>query len=651
MSKLFSLSMKAKVVCLAAVFLVGFLTFGASTYTTIQEVRIGGEKYNAVVTDKDLLADILPPLLYVVESYLSTHLMQDCDDADERAKAIQTYREFKKSYETSMTAWTEKLPTGELKSKILGDVKHTADDIFATVDRELIPAIYKNDAAANDAVSSKLEGLFFAHKKPIGELVDMVTIKMNADQKAGEDVASSGIWTLLFIGLGAISVVLGISFALIRSISKTEDILLDNAGRLASIDRTQAIIEFSMDGTIRKANANFLTVLGYSHGEIQGKHHSMFVQDKDRHTPAYKAFWENLNRGEVQAGEIKRISKDGRQLWLRASYNPILDHAGKPTKVVEFAIDVTDELTRIADCENQLVSVGKAQAVIEFNLDGTITKANANFLDTVGYSWEEIKGRHHRMFVSEKDQKTADYADFWASLNRGETRIAEFKRIGKGGKEIFLQAAYSPINDINGNPVKVVKYATEVTAAAYARDDLKTKVGMILEVVNAAAKGDLTQPITVSGTDPIGQLGEGLNRFFTDLRGSISSIGDNATALAGASEELSAVSAEMSTNADETSSQANVVSAASEQVSANVQTVATGVDEMNMAIREIAKNASEAARVSQQAVTVANNTNNTIAKLGESSIEIGKVVKVITSIAEQTNLLALNATIEASPGW
>ena len=301
-----------------------------------------------------------------------------------------------------------------------------------------------------------------------------------------------------------------------------------------------------------------------------------------------------------------------------------------------------------ADYAGQIASISKTQAVIEFNMDGTVRTANENFLSTLGYSLDEIKGRHHRMFVSENEQKSQNYADFWASLNRGESQSAEFKRIGKGGKEVYIQASYNPINDLNGKPFKVVKFAIDITIAARAREDLKSKVGMILEVVSAAAAGDLTQHVTVTGDDPIGQMGIGLERFISGLRANMESIGDNATALAGASEELSAVSTQMSSNAEETSAQANVVSAASEQVSANVSTVATGVEEMNAAIREIAKNASEAARVSQQAVTVANNTNCTIAKLGESSMEIGKVVKVITSIAEQTNLLALNATIEAA---
>ncbi|HEV2968339.1 MAG TPA: methyl-accepting chemotaxis protein, partial [Pirellulales bacterium] len=178
--------------------------------------------------------------------------------------------------------------------------------------------------------------------------------------------------------------------------------------------------------------------------------------------------------------------------------------------------------------------------------------------------------------------------------------------------------------------------------------ELKAKVASMLEVVNAAAGGDLTREITVSGSDAIGQMGRGLSSFLADLRVSVSAIAKNALTLASSSEELSTVSTQMSGNADETSGQANIASAASEEVSKNVQTVAAGIEEMSASINEIAKNASDAAKVATQAVTVADATNATIAKLGESSAEIGKVIKVITSIAEQTNLLALNATIEAA---
>ncbi len=309
---------------------------------------------------------------------------------------------------------------------------------------------------------------------------------------------------------------------------------------------------------------------------------------------------------------------------------------------------VARQQSLLHNSEAIIAAINRSQAVIEFDINGMVQNANENFLKTLGYTLPEIVGKHHRMFVEEAYHQSQAYVDFWGMLSRGQYCTAEYKRIGKGGKVVWIQASYNPVFDTQGKLVRFVKFATDISEQIQERELLKSKVNSILGVVSHAARGDLTRQIEVRGQDAIGRMGEGLGQFFNDLRGSILAISEHASSLAGASEELAAVSSQMSTSATETSSQANVVSAASEQVSQNVQTVTVGVDEMNAAIREISKSATEAARVSQQAVAVAERTNTIIAKLGESSAEIGKVIKVITSIAEQTNLLALNATIEAA---
>jgi methyl-accepting chemotaxis protein len=261
---------------------------------------------------------------------------------------------------------------------------------------------------------------------------------------------------------------------------------LGDASKIAAIDRAQAVIEFKLDGTIVHANENFLKAMGYSLGEIEGKHHSIFVGPAERDSAGYREFWAKLNRGEYQAGEYKRIGKDGREVWILASYNPLMDEAGKPFGVVKFATDVSAEKLKNADLAGQIEAIGKSQAVIEFNMDGTIITANDNFLKAVGYTLPEIKGKHHSMFVESSEREGAAYREFWASLNRGQYQAAEYKRIGKGGREVYIQASYNPILDLNSKPFKVVKYATDTTKQVLVRMGNERVRGMMESVAAGA---------------------------------------------------------------------------------------------------------------------------------------------------------------------
>lgn len=206
------------------------------------------------------------------------------------------------------------------------------------------------------------------------------------------------------------------------------------------------------------------------------------MAEAERNSSAYREFWAALNRGDYQAGEFKRIGKGGREVWILASYNPLLDESGKPFGVVKFATDITADKLKNADLAGQIAAIDKAQAVIEFNMDGTIITANANFLGALGYSLAEIKGKHHSMFVEPSERDGAGYREFWAALNRGEYQAAEYKRIGKGGKEVYIQASYNPILDLNRKPFKVVKYATDTTRQVLVRMGNERVRGMMESV-------------------------------------------------------------------------------------------------------------------------------------------------------------------------
>jgi methyl-accepting chemotaxis protein len=286
----------------------------------------------------------------------------------------------------------------------------------------------------------------------------------------------------------------------------------DFEGQLQAVSKAQAVIEFDLDGKVLTANDNFLSALGYALGDIKGQHHSMFVEPDYRNSVAYRMFWDKLGRGEYDAGQYKRLGRGGREVWIQASYNPIMDMNGKPFKVVKYATDITQAKLQAADFEGQLQAIGKAQAVIEFGLDGKVLTANENFLKTLGYSLAEIKGQHHSMFVDPDHRNGVDYRLFWEKLGRGEYDAGQYKRLGKGGREVWIQASYNPIMDMNGKPFKVVKYATDVTAEVNANTMLRQAVAQAQQVTSAAKDGDLSQRIPLEGkSGPIEVLCAGVN--------------------------------------------------------------------------------------------------------------------------------------------
>ena len=300
----------------------------------------------------------------------------------------------------------------------------------------------------------------------------------------------------------------------------TEDVLrnADYQGQIAAISKAQAVIEFDLDGTIRTANENFLSTVGYTLDEVQGQHHRMFMPPEDASRPAYQKFWDKLGQGHYDSGQYKRIGRDGREIWIQAAYNPIFDAAGKPFKVVKYATEITEEKLRTADHEGQLSAISKAQAVIEFNLDGTILGANDNFLKTLGYTLSEVRGQHHRMFVDPSEAGSANYAEFWRKLGQGTYDAGQYKRLHKDGSEVWIQATYNPIFDLNGKPYKVVKYATNITEQVKTNQAMRKAVEQTQVVIDGAQRGELTARIPMDGkTGLVESLCVGINQMLDGL--------------------------------------------------------------------------------------------------------------------------------------
>ena len=258
-------------------------------------------------------------------------------------------------------------------------------------------------------------------------------------------------------------------FALARFVTDDKRRNADNAGQIRAIRESQAVVEFAVDGTIEWANRLFLEAIGYELCDIQGRHHSMLVGQDEADSDAYRVFWDQLREGHAQVGEVKRIGKDGRAIWIQASYTPIKDIDGVPFKVVKYATDVTDQRLVRANYSGQIEAIQRSQAVVEFSMDGKIISANENYLTAMGYSREDVLGRHHRMFIDLVDTGPLVYESFWRRLNQGQSQSGEFRQMSKTGDPVWLQAFYMPILDLTGVPFKVVKYATDITDKVSAR--------------------------------------------------------------------------------------------------------------------------------------------------------------------------------------
>jgi methyl-accepting chemotaxis protein len=634
------LNVKGQIAVLTALFVLGLGVFGTVSYQTLNTVKVNGPIYADLQNCSDLIADIVPPGQTILEPYIYAMQMLDETGSAKLDELVEKGKNWQKTYLDRYEYWTKNLPNGNIKTAVTGNAHDDVIEFFRVRDEEFIPAVRNGDLAkARELAYGPLTKLYTSQLTQVDNIVKLANERLTAHGATADATVSERTWMLLgiclatvvvvgavgtFIG-GAIGKVLGRTVSsmeaaakqdyshrittsasadlarmasaldhMLRAMSQFEEQAADSASQIDAIGTSLAVIEFKMDGTVVKANDNFLTTVGYSLTEIQGKHHSMFVDPEYARNNEYRDFWAKLNRGEYQSDVFRRFGKGGKEVWIQASYNPILDRNGKPIKVVKYGTDITANKKFEMEAAATIPVVENAPInLMTVNADGIITFVNpatAKTLKTLekhlSIPADRIVGAKYEVFVNDSGNQLKQLTD--------PKNLPCSVQIKFGDEFVDLTA--SAMYDRNRNFTGTLLAWEVVTERVAARQ----------------REQELMERITESSS----QFTEG------------------ARVIAESSQSLA--------------EGAQTQSAAVEQMSASTQELTRSIESVKESSSDANKLAKSTSSLAEEGGTAVKKSVEAMELIRKSSEQIGEIIQVISEIASQTNLLALNAAIEAA---
>lgn len=403
---------------------------------------------------------------------------------------------------------------------------------------------------------------------------------------------------------------------------------------MSVIEQVQSVLTFNLDGTIIAVNDNYLKLCGYSREELVGGTLARLMDPDDPTTHAQKDFWPQLRAGIPQSGEYKRIAKDGSRFWISATYTPVRDASGHVVQVAVFATDITAAKAEAQSAIGKVRALSRSQAMIEFTPTGEILDANENFLTTMGYQLDEIRGRHHSIFMPPEAAASPEYADFWAALGAGQSRSGEFRRIDKAGRDVWISGTYSAVMDDAGKVRSVVKMALNIT-------ERKAAVNAMIAGMQAVKSGDLTYRMAVVKSGEFLSMQETFNETTVGLEGMISQIRQRAGTMNDEAVQIARGASDLAQRGETQAASLEETAAAVEEISGNITMTSQSARQADSAARDALAVVLKGAEVVSEAIAA-------IERIDEHTKQMGEFTRVIEGFAFQTNLLSINAAVEAA---